>query len=190
MVVRTQFRARGAKSRGLVGQLFWFAVVGTIGFVVDFGLLETFVSFVGVNPYVARVGSFLAAATTTWLLNRNLTFRSTHPFRLREGLLYIALMVVGASVNLLVYSLVVWRFGSERLVLLAGVVLGTSLAVSLNFVSARGVLHRRDAAVLPGNRGRDVGPAATGRPLSGRVNRLRGCAGGCIRRVPRDWFPR
>jgi putative flippase GtrA len=51
-----------------------FCLVGAAGSLVDAGLLQALVTLAGANPFVARVSSFLAAATVTWRLNRCFTF--------------------------------------------------------------------------------------------------------------------
>ena len=53
-----------------------FAVVGTIGFVVDLGVLYVVAPTLG--WYGGRVLSFLAAASVTWALNRRFTFAGRH----------------------------------------------------------------------------------------------------------------
>ena len=59
----------------LVGELFRFGVVGVAGFVVDAAVLELGLRL-GTGPWVGRVFSYLAGATTTFHLNRAWTFRS------------------------------------------------------------------------------------------------------------------
>jgi len=50
-------------------------VVGAIGFVVDAAVLYAALG-AGAGPYWGRVPSYLAAATTTWALNRFWTFQT------------------------------------------------------------------------------------------------------------------
>ena len=45
-----------------------------LGFVVDAGIVQFLVREWQVNPYEARLVSFLCAATTTWVFNRKITF--------------------------------------------------------------------------------------------------------------------
>ena len=47
-----------------------FAVGGALGFVVDAGISQALVSFGHWSAYLARIVSFLAAATVTWWWNR------------------------------------------------------------------------------------------------------------------------
>ncbi|HEY1589845.1 MAG TPA: GtrA family protein, partial [Rhodanobacter sp.] len=59
-----------------------FAVGGVLGLLVDASIVQALVGWEGWNPYLARVLSFLVAATVTWWWNRNYTFagrRSDRP---------------------------------------------------------------------------------------------------------------
>ncbi|WP_431268985.1 GtrA family protein [Dankookia sp. P2] len=57
-------------------KLLRFGVVGIAGFVVDSGMLTVAIAL-GLGPWLGRVLSYLAAATTTFALNRAWTFRGT-----------------------------------------------------------------------------------------------------------------
>ena len=82
-------------------RLFRFAVGGVVGFVVDSGVLYVLIAF-GLNPYAARVPSFLAAATSTWLVNRYWTFADRRGARRSaEWTRYLAAMLAGGVVNYL-----------------------------------------------------------------------------------------
>ena len=125
-----------------------FAVAGAIGFVVDAGTLNILVEHYGLNPYRARFASFLLAATTTWWINRMLTFRSDRRATVHEWGRYAMSMTLGAFVNIGVYSGVLWTAGSARQpVLLAALATGTLSGMSFNFYSARRILHREPASV-------------------------------------------
>ena len=51
-----------------------FFVVGTIGFIVDAGVLAVLVHGYGQGNYSSRMVSFAVAVTVTWLLNRTFSF--------------------------------------------------------------------------------------------------------------------
>lgn len=121
-----------------------FAVVGTVGFVVDVAVLYVMAPLLG--WYGARVLSFLAAATATWALNRRYTFaarRSDVPV-LREYLGYLVTMLGGAVVNYGAYVLVLHgatgAWGTWAPV--AGVALGSCAGLVVNFLSARYLVFR------------------------------------------------
>lgn len=124
----------------LCTQFFWFSIVGALGFGVDAAVLDTAVHRLGYDPHGGRVVSLAVAATTTWLLNRTLTFRRKDRGGLKEWFQYLALMIFGASINFAVYSAVVARAGSSRPALLGGLVAGTLTALFINFFSARRLL--------------------------------------------------
>ena len=62
-------------SNPLFRQLFLFALVGAIGFVVDAGVLYAGL-YAGLGYYGGRVLSYLCAASVTWALNRRWTFKT------------------------------------------------------------------------------------------------------------------
>lgn len=82
--------------RGQVGR---FCLVGSTGFLLDAALLQGFISFMDMDPYLARIFSFLGAATLTWILNRNYTFNApTRNTSIHgEWLRYTGLMIIGAG---------------------------------------------------------------------------------------------
>ena len=61
-----------------------FAFAGGVGFLVDSGVLEALVRFAGLQVHFARVISFLAAVTATWLINRTFTFQAAAARRLAD----------------------------------------------------------------------------------------------------------
>ena len=106
---------------------------------------------VGWNAYLARVVSFLLAATVTWWWNRHYTFaaRCQRPAAHAEWLHWLALMSIGALVNYGVYAALLLAFpGLHRWPALAAAA-GSAVAALINFSAARGVLFRsaRDAVV-------------------------------------------
>jgi putative flippase GtrA len=118
-----------------------FAVVGAVGFVVDVAVLYLLAPLLG--WYGARVLSFLAAATATWVLNRRYTFngRNTNASVLREYLGYLVTMLGGAVVNYGAYVLVLhWVSGAWAPA--AGVALGSCAGLVVNFLSARYLVFR------------------------------------------------
>ena len=81
-----------------------FVVVGTVGFVVDSGLLSILHFVLELNVTLARLISFSAAVTATWHLNRLITFRSTRTSqRFREWTRYTAVALLGGTLNLAIF---------------------------------------------------------------------------------------
>ena len=88
----------------------WFGITGVLGFLVDAGVLHFMVSGWNTNLYLARGCSFTCAATTTWVMNRIVTFGA--PQRRGRQLAvewtsYLAASLGGGCCNYLVLALAV-----------------------------------------------------------------------------------
>ncbi len=123
-------------------EILWFCVAGVIGFAVDVVVLLALVGWIGWDVYLARVFSFVAAATATWLVNRGITFAPRRAGAPRQSIVgewsrYLAAMTIGGALNFAVYAAIVAGLGTERLVLVAGVVAGTAVGMTFNFLSSR-----------------------------------------------------
>lgn len=118
-----------------------FALVGVIGFGVDVGVLYLLAPYAG--WYGARVVSFIAAATVTWLLNRHFTFkeRRSGASVLREYTHYLLTMVGGALVNYAAYALTLHWIGGPLAPAL-GVAMGSCAGLAVNFLSARHLVFK------------------------------------------------
>lgn len=85
-----------------------FGLVGTLGFVVDAGVMQLLVSFAGAGPIEARAVSIPTAVFATWLLNRGFTFAKARSDPAWPSLLrYAAVSAAGALVNFVVYGVLV-----------------------------------------------------------------------------------
>lgn len=124
-----------------------FCVVGAVGFVVDASVLYACAPFLG--WYVARVISFLAAATATWFLNRRYTFTdldsgaqghnsaifASRTFVWRQYWQYLLSMLLGGCVNYGVYAATLhWVYAPHAALL--GVALGSCAGLVVNFLAA------------------------------------------------------
>ena len=118
-----------------------FAVVGAIGFLVDLGVLYLLAPYLG--WYGARVVSFIAAATTTWVCNRHFTFsgRQSGASLLREYAHYMLTMLAGALVNYTAYVITLHWVGGPLAPAL-GVAIGSCAGLVVNFLSARHIVFR------------------------------------------------
>ncbi|MCX7512432.1 GtrA family protein [Frateuria hangzhouensis] len=122
-----------------------FAIGGVLGLIVDAGTVQALVAWGGWNPYLARVLSFLLAATVTWGWNRRHTFAhraSGRPVAI-EWLHWLALMGVGACVNYAIYASLLLAFEPLQRWPALAVAAGSAVAALVNFSTARGVLFRR-----------------------------------------------
>ncbi len=83
-----------------------FIVVGSIGFLVDAGILLVLTDWFGTSPLLARVPSFFVAVICTWLLHRNWTFKGRSKARspLTEFMTYLSTQLLGIAVNYGVFA--------------------------------------------------------------------------------------
>lgn len=85
-----------------------FALVGTIGFLVDALVLATGYHWLGLGALLARAISFTVAVLVTWQLNRRFTFAASNNDRSSGELLrYLGTNLAGLTVNAVVYALIV-----------------------------------------------------------------------------------
>ena len=81
-----------------------FTLVGGIGFVVDASLLAFLHYRLGLDVLPARLCSFSVALTTTWWLNRKLSFAAhASERRLAEWLRYALINGLGGALNLAIF---------------------------------------------------------------------------------------
>ncbi len=107
-----------------------FAMVGVVGFAVDAGVLQALVSLAGWGPIGARAVAIPVAVLATWLLNRTITFAQAQAGPVLASLVrYAAVSAVGASVNFIVYSALV--FASQAMAAMPIVPLGIASIVAL-----------------------------------------------------------
>lgn len=127
-----------------LGRFFLFGLVGVAGFAVDAAVLYAVRGFAGL--YYGRVLSFLGAAFTTWVLNRNLTFRDRRSgtSRRSEFAIYIALMLCGGLVNYGVYAAMISRYEHVNAHPVIGVAVGSLAGMLINLFTSRFLLFRFD----------------------------------------------
>ena len=114
-----------------------FAAVGTAGFLLDAAVLVLLTELLGINPFVARIPSFLAAATLTWWLNRSWTFMDrSHAPVFQQWIRYLLAMKVGAAVNLMVYALALGFSNTVYMFPALGVAAGSIAGLTVNYLLA------------------------------------------------------
>lgn len=134
-----------ARLTGLIGlgrsrtllQFLRFGVVGTVGFVVDTAVLYAGLA-AGLGLYSGRAVSYLAAATTTWALNRAWTFRGQGDGpALRQWVVFVLVNLVGFACNYGTYAALVGSvaFVAQHPVL--GVAAGSLAGMTGNFLLSR-----------------------------------------------------
>ena len=120
-------------------EILFFAISGVVGFVVDAGIVQFLVREWAVNPYEARLVSFLCAATTTWAFNRKITFagKGNRGSRRRQLIRYIVAMAGGFALNYGAYAACVASFAIVSEWPAIGVAAGSIAGAVVNFLSSK-----------------------------------------------------
>lgn len=120
-----------------------FGMVGLVGLGVDIAVLYLVMAFVGLGPYGGRVVSFLAAATTTWALNRSFTFRGEHDGTVfRQWAKFIAANSVGGAFNYLTYAALIAGTATVAAHPFLGVAAGSIAGMFFNFTASKRLVFR------------------------------------------------
>jgi len=125
-------------------QFLKFCFVGGIGFVVDTGTLSILTRVFGFGPVVGRlISQFGFGMTTTFLLNRSLTFRDKRGDGLLAQYIRFALAnSVGNVLNFGTHSLLVDNVAFFARVPEMGIVVGTAIGLIFNFVGSKYFVFR------------------------------------------------
>ncbi len=132
-----------AEQRKLIEQFFKFGLVGIAGFIVDLSVLKFCTLVLGMNPYGGRLFSFLAGASTTWILNRIFTFRGQGGGAAHvQWAKFLAVSAGGFTLNYGTYSLLITYVPLVREYLSLGVAAGSIAGMFFNFFAARKVVFK------------------------------------------------
>ena len=127
-----------------MSQFLQFCIVGVIGFFVDWGVLWLLVTGFAWDRFSARLISFLCAATATWLINRNTTFKGMRNHsRLGEWTRYIFAMSGGFACNFAAYSALVLAFNFDAHWLALPVAAGSVAGLGVNYLASRHWIYRK-----------------------------------------------
>ena len=119
-----------------------FSIAGTIGFVVDVGVLYLLKEVLG--PYLGRLVSFVAAVATTFAFNRWITFAAQYA----GGRLLVAFrnyfmaMLGGGFVNYATYAALIATQPLVAATPVIGVAAGSIAGLAVNFMLANNLVFR------------------------------------------------
>lgn len=124
-------------------QFLRFCLVGSIGFIVDAGVLHILVSGHGTDPYASRLFSYLLAASCTWVLNRHFTFRAYGAAQIHlEWMRYVTLNALGGAMNYATYALCLLTIDIIRNYPVLGVMVGSAVGLIINFSASKYLVFR------------------------------------------------
>lgn len=124
-------------------QLVRFSIVGSLGFLVDAGVLHLLIAGVGGDLYVSRLFSFLAAASFTWAMNRRFTFGAADHRSGRQWARFITVNAVGGAINYAVYAILVATQPAVAALPVLGVAAGSLAGLAVNFTASRTLVFGR-----------------------------------------------
>ena len=135
-------RLLGAERAAVAQEFLRFGVVGTIGFLVDSGVLYGMI-WLGAGLYLGRAISYVAAATATWALNRVWTFRGRGggPVH-RQWALFVAVNLLGFALNYGTYAVLVATVPVVAAHPVLGVAAGSIAGMFTNFALSRRVVFK------------------------------------------------
>lgn len=124
-------------------QVLSFGIIGSIGFIIDGGLLLLYHEFFGLSLLTSRIFSFSIAICATWYLNRKLTF-SHHGSRsvVHEGIYYAVFNSIGAILNFAIFMWLIYQynyFSNEPIIPLA---ISSGIAMVFNFIMSKFFVFR------------------------------------------------
>jgi putative flippase GtrA len=124
--------------RRTIVEVFRFGAVGSVGFLVDAGVLYLLVGL-GIGPLAARCVSFPTALAATWLLNSRWTFGAykSEASRARQAAGYVAVQLVGVAVNYAVYALSLNVTGRTSLGSVAALAIASAAGLVVNLTGSR-----------------------------------------------------
>ena len=121
----------------LIPELAKFGVVGAVGAVVDLGGAAYLHGAVGIGPMISKALSLTAATIVTYLGSRFWTFRHrVNQALLREGLLFVALNLVGLAIAECVIAFVSYGLDMKHAIAYnAASLVGTGLGTIFRYFS-------------------------------------------------------
>jgi putative flippase GtrA len=130
-------------ANALARQFASFTVVGIVGLAVDAGLFVLLTGAYLWSVALARTLSASCAITTTWALNRTLTFSEFRsPRRGVEFVRYALVQIGGLVVNIGVFALCLWLLPLLRPTPIVALFLGAAAGFAFNFTAMRTLVFR------------------------------------------------
>lgn len=115
-----------------IKKLFFFAVAGGTGFLVDAGMLLLLLHFTALDPYSARIIAIGIAMLSTWMVNRNFTFQRGSRSVASEGLRYGSVGISSALLNYAIYAAALFIIPDLRPIF--AVIIASALATIWSYV--------------------------------------------------------
>lgn len=128
--------------RRLIAQFMKFGVVGTIAFIIDYGLMVLLTELFGVNYLISATISFTVSVIFNYIASMRYVFRHKEGMSVRrEFVIFVVLSVVGLGINDLLMWLGTGLFGISYLITK---IVATAIVMVYNFVTRKIFLDAGD----------------------------------------------
>ncbi len=118
-----------------------FGSVGALGTVTNLLIYSTLI-FLNINYNIASVSAFVVAVTQNFVLNKRWTF-SDHDVSIKHRFVkYFALSFFSFLLSLLILNLVIYLFGTDKMIQIVAQILGIIGAMVTNFIGSHIVVFK------------------------------------------------
>ena len=139
----------------LLEQIFKFAIVGGISFVVDFTVYTILCNLLNVHYQIAGVSGFVIALIVNYTLSMRYVFASKDDMsKKKEFIIFAILSIIGAGLNALILYLCVdvtyagsamlQSFISEKWMNIVAKVVATAIVMVYNFITRKIFLEKKE----------------------------------------------
>ena len=129
--------------RDIIIQFSKFALIGVVGFVVDFSFFHLGLDVLGFGHYYSALFSFPFAVTATWIGNRSFTFRGQSKHKVHQEWARFALVcLVGLVLNRGTFMLLTATVSLVYEYPVLGLIGGTAMAMFFNFFGSKKLVFR------------------------------------------------
>ena len=149
--LRPALEARpGPRPSPIAGEFLRFGVVGCLGFLVDALVLLAGLAL-GLGPWLGRLVSYVAAASTTYALNHAWTFRGRAGGRpeARQWALFLLVNLSGFAVNFGTYAAAITLIPLASAQPVLAVAAGSIAGLAVNFTLSRQIVFAARLRVAP-----------------------------------------
>lgn len=117
-----------------------FCIVGGAGFVVDTGVY--YLANIIMPVLISRLISFTAAVLFTYYFNRRFTFKKQTSMNLSEFLKYYSAMVLGGSVNVGSFWILMYFNSMVSNYPIFGIAFGSIAGLFVNYITSRIIIFK------------------------------------------------
>ena len=129
------------RRENITQRLLKFGSVGALGTVTNLIIYSTLI-FLDINYNIASASAFMVAVTQNFLLNKQWTFRD-HDIGVKHRFVkYFMLNFLSFLLNLAILNLVIYFFGTEKIVQIVAQILGIMGAMVTNFAGSHMVVFK------------------------------------------------